>query len=209
LFYVTENIHFVWHFCFWCLFVERSHTKTLNLFINGAQKPWSGAEDAKAILFAELNALLPALEKKGVTIPDVIRGYAKEAVAQNLLSAYIQEAREQFRKSMLGNTYAAGFRNSAGHGAPLGNRNSVGHGAKLGNRNGVGTKPSLYGNKHRTGIYKQDGASPRTLQKRANSRAYKLRQAEKKKAAKMVGKNQESKLMDAFFVPKRLEDGSV
>ena len=92
-------------------------------------KDWSGEVEATEILLAKLTALLPALEKKKVIIPDEIRRLAKEVIVKKLLSMQVQEAREQSRRLMMGNTYASGHR------ALLGNTNGRGNkGKQLGNQ---------------------------------------------------------------------------
>jgi hypothetical protein len=97
---MTENLHFIWHFCLWCLFAEVSHSYTINMFINGAingdKRPCSGEVETIVILFAKLAALLPALEEKGITIPKAIHSFAKGVIVEELLSAQIQDAKEQF-----------------------------------------------------------------------------------------------------------------
>jgi hypothetical protein len=124
------------------------------------KNPWSGQEEAKAILIAELAALLPSLAEKGVTIPDTIRRYAAEAVTENVLSAQVREAREAFRQRMLGNQLGSlqrgipkpsliGNQNAKGNrggGAPIGNQNAKGHpGPGYGNTNGRGNKGKTTG----------------------------------------------------------------
>jgi hypothetical protein len=83
------------------------------MFMKGANHPWSGEVEATAILFAKLAALLSALEEKGITIPEVIRSFAKEEViVEELISTQFQEVKEHARrlhsKFMMGNQYAVG-----------------------------------------------------------------------------------------------------
>jgi hypothetical protein len=94
-------------------------------------KDWSGEVEATEILLAELTALLLALEKKKVIIPDEIHLLAKEVIVKKLLSMQVQQAKEQARAAMMGNT------NARGHGtAMMGNTNARGCGAAMmGNQN--------------------------------------------------------------------------
>jgi hypothetical protein len=154
-FLITEDIHFVWHFCLWCLFREGSHTYAICMFINGTHKPWNMTE-SPAILFAELNRLLPKLVAKGVIIPERIRAYANQAFSENVISTQVQAAREAWRISQLGNQYAVG------HGAPLGNTSGVGHGAPLGNRNAAGFQQARIGN-NRNAVYNWTDTRDRNL----------------------------------------------
>ena len=105
------------------------------MFLNGVNKDWSGEVEATEILLAELTALLPALEKKKVIIPDEICRLANEVIVKKLLSMRVREAKEQAREhssaAMMGNMHARG--NGA---SKIGNTNARGNGAlKMGNQN--------------------------------------------------------------------------
>jgi hypothetical protein len=90
----------------WCLFADASHTIVIHGFLSGAgtNRSWSGKE-GPAILFAELAALVPALEKKGVTIPDEISSFTNGVKFCELVSHQVQNAREAFRQSMVGQSF--------------------------------------------------------------------------------------------------------
>ena len=108
---------------------------------NGVSKDWSGEVEATEILLAELAALLPALKKKKVIIPDEIRLLAKGVIVEKLLSMQVREAKEQAREqvsaAMMGNTRGMGNTNARGCGAAMmGNTNAHGCGAAMmGNQN--------------------------------------------------------------------------
>ena len=107
-------------------------------------KDWSGEVEATEILLAELTALLLALEKKKVIIPDEIHLLAKEVIVKKLLSMQVQQAKEQARAAMMGNT------NARGHGtAMMGNTNARGCGAAMmGNTNAHGCGAAMMGNQN-------------------------------------------------------------
>jgi hypothetical protein len=118
------------------------------MFLNGVNKDWSGEVEATEILLAELTALLPALEKKKVIIPDEICRLANEVIVKKLLSMRVREAKEQAREhssaAMMGNMHARG--NGA---SKIGNTNARGNGAsKIGNTNARGNGALKMGNQN-------------------------------------------------------------
>jgi hypothetical protein len=94
-FWVTVANHFVWHFCEYVLFEESIHYKTVSLFLSGMNLPWKSQEEGATILFRELGMILPALEAKGVVVPEDIKKYANTCFAQDLISSMVQKACEE------------------------------------------------------------------------------------------------------------------